>query len=90
MGRKRTRGVRRGTEQWTEILGRFESSGLPARRFCDREGVPLSSLQRWQRRLRSVAATKFVTIGPPAAASHAGTWSFEVSLSDGTTLRFQA
>lgn len=87
---RRKRGVRRGEEQWTEILGRFESSGMPARRFCDREGVPLSSLQRWQRRLRSAPAAKFVEIAPAASARGAAAWSFEVSLPDGTTLRFQA
>jgi hypothetical protein len=85
---RRRRGVRRSEAQWSEILGRFGSSGLTARRFCDREGVPLSSLQRWQRRLRSVPAAKFVELAPAAARS-AATWSFEVSLPDGTTLRLQ-
>jgi hypothetical protein len=86
---RRRRGVRRSEEQWSEILGRFGSSGLTARRFCDREGVPLSSLQRWQRRLRSVPAAKFVEIAPTVSARSAATWSFEVSLPDGTTLRLQ-
>jgi hypothetical protein len=90
MGRKRARGVRRSEEQWTEILGRFGSSGLPARRFCDREGVPLSSLQRWQRRLRSAPAAKFVELAPATSTRTPATWSFEVALPDGTTLRFQA
>jgi len=88
---KRKRGVRRSEEQWSEILGRFGSSGLTARRFSEREGVPLSSLQRWQRRLQSMPAATFMELGSPASAS--GTtarWSFEVSLADGTTLRFQA
>ena len=92
MERSRLRGVRRSEEQWSEILRRFGSSGLPARRFCDREGVPLSSLQRWQRRLRPVPAAKFVEIVPsaPSSSTAAGAWSFAVSLPDGTTLRFQA
>ena len=51
MPRKRSRGVRRSEQQWIEILRRFESSGLGSRQFCHRDGLPLSSLQRWKRRL---------------------------------------
>jgi hypothetical protein len=91
MRRKRATGVRRGGEQWAEILRRFDASGLPARRFCGREGLPLSSLQRWRRRLGSVSPAKFVEIVPPTPPHAAATtWSFEVSLPNGTTLRFQA
>lgn len=90
MGRKRARGVRRGEQQWTEIVRRFESSGLAARRFCDREGVPLSSLQRWQRRLGSVAPAKFMEIVAPVSRSNAiALGSLEITLPNGTTLRFQ-
>ena len=92
MPRKRTRGVRRNEKQWIEILGRFEASGLSSRQFCERDGVPLSSLQRWQRRLRSAPAAKFVEIVSPARTSEvaAPSWSFEVSLPNGASLRFQA
>ena len=87
----RTAGVRRSEQQWAEILRRFESSGLSAREFCSRDGVPLSSLQRWQRRQRAVPAAKFVELVSPAPTSvPASTWSFEVSLPNGTSLRFQA
>jgi len=91
MPRKRARGVRRNEQQWTEILRRFEASGLGSREFCRRDGVPLSSLQRWQRRLRSVPPAKFVELlssTPPTAA--AASWSLEVSLPNGASLRFQA
>jgi hypothetical protein len=87
----RTSGVRRNEQQWAEILRRFNSSGLSAREFCSRDGVPLSSLQRWQRRQRVVPAAKFVELVSPAATSvPAPTWSFEVSFPNGASLRFQA
>ena len=87
----RTTGVRRNEQQWAEILRRFESSGLSAREFCSRDGVPLSSLQRWQRRQRAVPRAKFVELVSSAPTSvSAPTWSFEVSLPNGATLRFQA
>ena len=87
----RTAGVRRSEQQWAEILRRFESSGLSAREFCSRDGVPLSSLQRWQRRQRAVPRAKFVELVSSAPTSvSAPTWSFEVSLPNGATLRFQA
>jgi len=90
MPRKRTRGVRRNEQQWTEILRRFRESGLSVRQFCERDGVPLSSLQRWQRRL-SGPAGKFVEIMSSTPMSAASTsWSLEVSLPNGASLRFQA
>jgi transcriptional regulator with XRE-family HTH domain len=86
-----TGGVRRDEQQWAEILRRFKSSGLSAREFCSRDGVPLSSLQRWQRRQRAVPRAKFVELVSPAPTSvSAPTWSFEVSLPNGASLRFQA
>ena len=93
MPRKRTRGVRRNEQQWAEILRRFQASGLGSREFCRREGVPLSSLQRWQRRLGSVPAAKFVELVSSSAAptsAAAPSWSLEVSFPNGASLRFQA
>jgi hypothetical protein len=91
MPRKRTRGVRRNEQQWTEILRRFRESGLSVRQCCEREGVALSSLQRWQRRLCAVPPAKFVEIMSSAPMSAASTsWSLEVSLPNGASLRFQA
>jgi hypothetical protein len=93
MPRTRARGVRRNEQQWTEILRRFEASGLKSREFCRRDGVPLSSLQRWQRRLLSVSPAKFVEIVSPTsapAAPAATSWSLEVSFPNGASMRFQA
>jgi hypothetical protein len=37
---------------WLGVLRRFEASGLGARRFCEREGMPEHRLHWWRRRLR--------------------------------------
>ena len=90
MPRKRRRGVRRNEQQWIEILRQFESSGLGSREFCQSNGLPLSSLQRWRNRLGSVPPAKFVELVRPASEGVAATsWSLEVSLPGGASLRFQ-
>jgi hypothetical protein len=90
MPQSRSSRVRRTEKQWTEILKRFESSELGPREFCRREKLPLSSLQRWRRRLGSVSTAEFVDLVPtstPTAA--AASWSLDVALPNGVCLRFQ-
>ncbi len=89
MPRKRADRVRRTEKQWTEILRRFESSGEGSQEFCRREGLALSSLQRWRRRLGRVSAGRFVELVPTSSAGTAPGWSLEVLLPNGVTLRFR-
>jgi hypothetical protein len=91
MPRSRTgRVLRRSEKEWIEILRRFESSGEGSRQFCRREGLALSSLQRWRQRLGTPCATRFVELVPEAPAeSTAMSWSLEVSLPHGVSLRFR-
>ncbi len=88
MPQKPTNRPRRTRAQWTEILQRFESSGRDSQDFCRREGLALSSFQRWRRQLGPVA--EFVEL-TPAASSSVGTtsWSLDVSLPNDVRLRFQ-
>ena len=90
MARKITRRPRRDKKQWTEISKRFDSSGLSPRDFCQREGLALSSFQRWRRRLGSIASAEFVELVPtvPSSTTSSG-WSLEVTLPNGVCLRFQ-
>jgi transposase-like protein len=90
MHKQSTGRVRRDGKQWSEILRRLKSSELETKEFCRREGVALSSLQRWRRRLGSVDSADFVELVPssnPDAPS--SKWSLEVSLPNGASLRFQ-
>ena len=90
MPKSRSKHTRRTEAQWTEILGRFESSRLDSRKFCRREGLALSSFQRWRRRLGSVAGAEFVELLPNSSPSvPSANWSFDVSLPNGVRLRFE-
>ena len=90
MPKSRSNRTRRTKAQWTEILGRFEACRLSSQEFCRREGLPLSSLQRWRRRLGSVAAAEFVELVPTSSPSvSAPNWSLDVSLPNGVALRFE-
>ena len=68
MGKEQRR-RRRSRTDWVEIVGRFDESGLSIRDFCKREGIALSSLQRWHRRLATTEKTRFTEIVPPAASA---------------------
>ena len=82
--------TRRTESQWTEILREFESSRLDSREFCRREGLALSSFQRWRRQLGAVAASEFVELVPASSPSvPSSNWSLDVSLPNGVGLRFQ-
>ena len=90
MPRRSKRRPRRDKKQWTEIFRRFEASALSSREFCRREGLALSSFQRWRRRLGSSASTEFVELVPsPALSATSSCWSLEVALPNGVCLRFQ-
>jgi hypothetical protein len=87
---KAHRRKRRTESEWIEILRRFESSDLTIRDFCHREGLPLSSFQRWRSRLGPVGPGEFVELVPAAAAvSPLPEWSLEVALPNGVQLRFR-
>jgi transposase-like protein len=90
MPKSRKRRVRRTEKQWTEILRRFEASGEGLQQFCRREGVALSSFQRWRQRLGKNTPARFVELVPTVAVeSSAMNWSLEVSLPNGVSLRFR-
>jgi hypothetical protein len=81
---------RRTRSEWTEILRRFESSGLTVREFCSREGLALSSFQRWRSRLGSVGPTEFVELVPTVAeVAPSADWSLDIALPNGVQLRFR-
>jgi len=90
MSKSRSNRTRRTQAQWTEILSQFESSGLGPQEFCRREGLAPSSFQRWRRELGSAAAAEFVELVPTSSSSvPPASWSLDVSLPNGVSLRFQ-
>lgn len=90
MPKKKTtrRGVWRTEAEWSAILQRLHTSGLSLPAFCRREGVALSSLQRWRRRLDPAGRSEFVEL-EPASASMPSRWELEIALPNGVELRFR-
>lgn len=82
---------RRTAKEWGGILRRLRSSGLSRSEFCRREGIPLSSFDRWRQRQRfkpQATPADFVELAPstPARQEH---WELEVALPNGVHLRFR-
>jgi transposase-like protein len=92
MGRGRRRSVRRGEKDWAEIVRRFEGGGLSSAAFCRREGVALSSLQRWRHRIARHGSGRFVELVPTTGAASspsAAGWFLELTLPNGASIRLQ-
>jgi len=95
MPNSRRNRTRRTKTQWSKILERLDLSDQDPQEFCRREGLALSSLQRWRRQLGTVAPTGFVelvpTLSPSTESTNVphGSWSLNVSLPNGVSLRFQ-
>jgi len=91
MPRVRGKRRKRRTEaEWSEILRRLESSGLSPRSFCRREGLALSSLQRWRRQIDATPAGQFVEVVPSMSPESAPSgWTLELALPNGTCLRLR-
>ncbi len=49
--------VRRNTEQWQDIIHRFEQSGQTRDAFCAEHALALSTFSRWRQRLRALSAS---------------------------------
>jgi hypothetical protein len=83
--------VRRTEAEWRELVGRFRKGGLSAREFSRKERLQLSSLQRWQARLNGRGVrSDFIAVVPTTPVSPSPRpWSVEVTLPDGSRLRFQ-
>ena len=76
--------VRRDADEWREILRRWRGSGLSRAAFCRQEGVARTSLDTWQRKLRSNPEPGFVEF---TRTSGGGEWAVEVELPGGVVLR---
>jgi hypothetical protein len=51
MSKSSTPKVHRSKLEWQEIFKKYESSGASAVRFCESEGLPLSSFNNWRKKL---------------------------------------
>ncbi|MCP4384299.1 MAG: hypothetical protein GY798_23300 [Hyphomicrobiales bacterium] len=88
--------VRRSSEEWREILDRFERSGISQREFCRKEGLPLGSFSKWKRRmdgsemLPGMDAGRFVELTEtPSRVTGLSAGEMELSLPGGVQLRWR-
>jgi transposase len=83
--------VRRTEDEWRELISRFGKSGASLREFCRKEGLSAAGFQRWRAKLNGKVDRKdFVTVIPAAPVERsARPWVVEVTLPDGSRLRFQ-
>jgi len=60
--------MRRTRDEWSEIVGNYQSSGISVRRFCREEGIVEQSLRNWITRTEKRSDTDhgFVELHPPA------------------------
>lgn len=54
--------VRRSRAEWESVVEAFGASGLSQSEFCRREGVALSSFQKWQQRFSREGGLKFIEL----------------------------
>lgn len=89
MPRRRCR--RRTKAQWAEVFRRFQSSGLSRRVFCQREGLALSSFQRWRSLIGAPEEQgEFVELIPSSNAdATAAGWTLDLSLPNGASIRLR-
>ena len=77
---------RRSRGQWQLLIGRWERSGQGQQRFCEREGVAVSTFQYWRRRLRE-EASRSSSAGEETASLVAVEVRAQPSLSERSGLR---
>ena len=84
--------VRRTESGWRELITRWQGSGQGVVEFCRAQEIQLTSFQRWRQRLaQASAASDFVAVtsAPTAPEPVVATWSLELTLPNGCTLRFR-
>src|SRR6266700_2375254 len=62
-------GKQRSTNEVRGILRAFKNSGLTRREFCQRHGIPVTTLDYWRRRQSRPPRLMEVEVAPPESAS---------------------
>jgi hypothetical protein len=58
--------VRRSAEEVRRLLESFQRSGLTRRQFCEREGIPRSTLDCYRHRAKAKPATRLARVAVAA------------------------
>ena len=89
--------ARNGRSDWQAVVDRFRGSGLSQKRFCEKEGVSLSTFSYWMKKASATTesgSARFVELGflsPSPAPQPAVESEHElvVELPLGVVLRFR-
>lgn len=92
-------GWRRSRSEWQGLVSGWECSGLTQAVYCERQGISLSSLQRWRRifaegtgtpRSEGGASTEFMPVTLVGDLPTAGGAELTLVLADGVRLEIGA
>jgi len=75
--------VWRGRTVYERLLAERDRDGLTWRALSERSGVPISTLQKWMRRVREESAPSFVEVGSVEVVPDV----FEIDLAGGRRIR---
>jgi len=89
--------IRRGQDEWLDIITRFEQSDQTRNQFCIENNLGLSTFSRWRHQLRRAGAStspsnneaSFIELEPPAASNLSQAWDVELELGAGVVLRLR-
>lgn len=76
---------RRSEAEWQKIVSRYQSSGLSQAKFCKRECIAPSTLQKWRKRLSG--SESFISL--PAIIPQSSHYQLEVELPSGAVIRIK-
>ena len=51
--------MRRTRKEWTEIVGRYQTSGLTLRQFCHAENIGEQNLRHWKKRIMQECGSNY-------------------------------
>jgi len=63
------------------------ASGLGSREFCEQEGLPLRTFEKWYGRIRRSETSKGKFVEVPTPQGTVGPWAVEVEFPTGVRLR---
>ena len=89
--------IRRGQDEWRDIIARFEQSGQTRNQFCNEHNLGFSTFSRWRHQLRRAGAStlpsnseaSFIELEPPTASNLSQAWDVELELGAGVVLRLR-
>lgn len=83
--------TRRTAEEWTQLMARYEQSGLGQRQFCRQQGLGYSTFCKWKQRLAARRPQEdLIELTPSAEDSgSASYWDIELTLGAGMMLKIR-